>query len=330
MKKWIVLMVVMSVLTFSVWAVGGNSGAKGDSSRSSVNNHGFPSETAFHNEDYKKVVASNNQFGMDMLKIISGTGGGNTLISPVSLFMALSMVYNGADGETKEEIGKVLQSAGMDPNEMSKANASLMSLLQRNSKQIHIDIANSIWINKQNHFQTDFANSSKDYYHAKIEEISMLDSQSPKRINDWVNKSTNGKIKEMVESPLDPNLVAILINAIYFKGNWKHEFNQKQTEKRTFYLSDGTTKKVSLMRLNEKLSYLENEDFQAVSLPYGDGKWSMNVFLPRENSSLEDLQNRLTPEKWEKRKTDFAEKEGSILLPKFELDNELTMNETLK
>ncbi|WP_195891955.1 serpin family protein [Neobacillus dielmonensis] len=327
MKKWLVVMIVVCVLTVLVWA--SKSGNMEDTRRFS-NHLGYASGTVFQNEDYKKVVNSNNQFGLDVLKIIGGNKNGNTLISPVSLFMALSMVYNGADGETKEEMGKVLQSAGIDSIEMNKANASLMSLLQRNSKQININMANSIWLNNRFHFQTEFADNSKEYYHAKIQEINVMDKQSPKRINDWVNKTTNRRIKKMVESPLAPDLVAILINAIYFKGDWKYEFNERQTEKRTFHLTDGATKKVPLMELNEKLPYLETEDFQAVSLPYGDGKWSMKIFLPNENSSLEEFQDRLTFDNWEKWQTNFTVKEGKIRLPKFKIEYEQLMNEPLK
>jgi serine protease inhibitor len=284
----------------------------------------------FGKDDYKKIVSFNNQLGFELLSKVEANGGGNTFLSPTSLFMALSMVYNGTEGVTKEEIARVLHAEGIDVIELNKANASLMSKLHSDSKQIQLNVANSIWLNKDYHFQTDFAEDNRDYFNAKIQEVDISDSQSTKMINDWVEKSTNNKITDMVESPLDPNLVALLLNAIYYKGKWTHEFDKKQTEKRTFYLKDGSTKAVPLMMLNEKLAYLENENFQAVSLPYGEEEMSMKVFLPKENSSLDKFVTMLTLDNWKKWSSEFEEKEGTVMLPKFKLEYEILLNDTLK
>src|SRR4051794_4144342 len=98
----------------------------------------------------------------------------------------------------------------------------------------------------------------------------------------------------MVDSPLDSDLVAMLINAFYFKGEWKYEFDKRKTEDRPFHLEDGSIKDVPQMSLKEKLHYMENNDFQAVSLPYGDEKMSMKVFLPKEHSSLQEFEKTIT------------------------------------
>ncbi|WP_251550216.1 serpin family protein [Neobacillus muris] len=313
MKIGTISIVLASFFILTVWAIGHNPESL---------------EEALVDDDVEKIASSNNELGLEVLREVSGDG--NTLISPVSLFMALSMVYNGSDGATKEEMGKVLHSAGIDAADLSKANASLMSLLQQDSKKIQLHIANSIWLNQDFHFQSDFAKNNKKHFHAEIQEIDIKNSKSVKKINDWVEESTKGKIEDIVESPLDPDLAAILINAVYFKGNWKDAFDEKKTVKRTFQLANGTSKMVPLMALNKKLPYMENEEFQAVSLPYGDGKWSMNVFLPKENSNLEEFQNRLTPENWEQWRTEFTLKEGTVLLPKFKLEYEVLLNEALK
>lgn len=225
------------------------------------------SDVEFGEQDYEKITAANNALGFHLIKEIDGDEQNNAFISPTSLLMALSMVYNGADGITKEEIAKTLQIEGMESSELNKANASLVSMLMKSSKEIQLNVANSIWLNEDFHFQNDFASNNKDYFNAEIQEINIYDNDSVTRINDWVKKSTNKKIEEIVEAPLDPDLVAILINAIYFKGNWTHEFDEKQTEKRPFYLGDGNTKEVPLMTLQKNLNYMENEDFQAVQLP---------------------------------------------------------------
>ena len=285
----------------------------------------------FGETDYEKIVSSNNGLGLTWFSEAEPNDDGNIFISPTSLLMALSMVYNGANGVTKEEIAKVLQAEGIDVKKLNQANASLMNLFHRSSKQVQLNIANSIWLNENHHFQTEFAQNNKDYYNAEIKEIDMNDSQSPEMINKWVKEKTNGKIEEIVESPLDPDLVTVLINAIYFKGDWKYEFDKSQTEDRPYYLADGTTKSIPLMTLHEKLAYMENEHFQAVSLPYGDkNEMSMKVFLPKENVRLEEFKADLTYENWQKWISEFQEREGTVLLPKFQLEYETSLNEILQ
>lgn len=275
--------------------------------------------------DHTKIVSSNNQLGFELLSEVEEDDNGNTFISPTSLMMALSMVYNGADGTTKKEMAKVLHADGIEVDDLNKANASLISILQRDSKQIQLDIANSIWINNQYHFTKEFAQNNQDYFFAKIQEI-----ESPEIINNWVKEATEDKIDKIVDAPLNPDLVAILINAIYFKGNWKYELAKEQTEQRPFHLKDSTTKNVSLMKLTKKLPYLENKEFQAVSLPYGDDEMSMKVFLPKENVQVDEFRKILTHDNWKKWSSEFQEKEGTVLLPKFQLEYEILLNNALK
>lgn len=288
------------------------------------------SDVEFAKDDYKKVTTANNELGFDVLAEIEEDEDNNVFISPASLFMALSMVYNGADGKTKEEIAKTLHVDGMEVNELNKANASLLMEALKESDKIQLNIANSIWLNEKYHFQDDFSKSNRDYFNAEIQEIDVADSESAKSINDWVKSATNQKIDKIVESPLKANLVALLINAIYFKGDWKYEFDKDLTKNETFHLADGTIMDIPLMSLNENLLYMENEHFQAVQLPYGEGEMSMNVFLPNENSSLEEFKKTLSNENWMAWKNEFSAEIGTIRLPKFQLEYETSLNDTLK
>ncbi|MDX1699071.1 MAG: serpin family protein [Melioribacteraceae bacterium] len=284
----------------------------------------------FEENDFEKIISANNKLALDLLPNLKENENGNIFISPTSLFMALSMVYNGSDATTKEEIAKVLNSEGIDIEEMNEANASLLSKLHNESEEIELDLANSIWLNESFHFQEEFAQNNRDYFNAEITEINILDNKSVDLINKWVSDSTNNKIDEMVKAPLDPDLVALIINAVYFKGDWKYKFNENETVEKSFYLEDGTTKTIPLMSLNKELSYMENDHFQAVSLPYGEGDMSMNVFLPRENSTIEEFEKTLTIENLEKWNSEFIPTEGTVRLPKFKMEYEMVLNEPLK
>lgn len=284
----------------------------------------------FGEKDYEKLVDPSNELGFKLLDQINTDDSGNLFISPTSLWMALAMTYNGADGATKEEVAKTLQVNGLEPMDVNRANASLMTMLNNDSKNIQLQIANSIWLNNEYKFQEQFSQRTKDYFNAKIEEIDIKSNDSPKRINDWVEKATNGKIDKIVDGTLDENLVAMLLNAIYFKGDWKYPFNKKDTENRNFSLMDGTKKEVPFMKLQEKLSYTVNNEFQAVKLPYGEGEMSMTIVLPNEQKSFKEFKDTLSAEKWTALQSDFKGLKGTLLLPKFKMEYETELNDALE
>lgn len=323
MKKVIMMSVLLASVLGIVTACG------------TVENEGdegmeIPKETDFDKDAHEEIVPSNNELGFKLLGEIEADEHDNTFVSPTSLFSALSMIYNGADGETKEEIEKVLQMEGIDVEDLNQANAALQSMLDKESDAVQLDIANSIWLNKEFHFKEDFAENNKGYFKAELKEIDLADKTSATKINDWVKSATNEKIEDIVDEPLSPNLVALLLNAIYFKGDWTHEFDKELTEKRPFHLKDGTTKEVPLMSMQRELAYMENDDFQAVNLPYGENEMSMSVFLPKENTNLEEFKKSLTRENWAAWDAEFMSQEGTILLPKFQMEYEVILNESLK
>ena len=284
----------------------------------------------FGEKDYEKIVTPSNELGFELLDKIKPDDEGNLFISPTSLWMAIALAYNGADGATKEEIAKVLQVSGMDSMDVNKANASLMTALDKDSESIRLQIANSIWLNEEYQFQKEYAQRTKNYFNAEIAEIDIKGPDSPKMINEWVRKATNDKIEKMVDGPLDENFVAMLLNAIYFKGDWKFPFDKKVTENREFRLMNGTEKEVPFMKLQEELPYMANNEFQAVKLPYENGEMSMTIVLPNEQKSFDEFQAMLSAEKWEALQSDFKSMRGTLLLPKFKMEYETELNDALK
>src|SRR5690606_30695631 len=181
-------------------------------------------------EDYKLLIEPNNTLGFSLLDKVDSDEKGNIFISPSSALIALLMAYNGADGETKQEMETALSIDGFTVDEINKANLALMNMLEKNSDSIELSMANSIWLNEEYHFTSDFKKKVIDYFNGEIAEINVFDNASVNRINNWVNDSTNGKIEEIIEAPLHPDMVALLVNAIYFNGKWTHEFNEANTE----------------------------------------------------------------------------------------------------
>lgn len=287
------------------------------------------SKNSLDEKQYENIAETNNQLGFQLLSILNKNNKDNIFISPFSAFMAISLVYNGADGETKDEIQKVLQS-DLNVEKLNEQHKKLLESLNYDDGGMQLKIANSIWLNEQFHFQDQFANNMKKYYKADTEEVNVTSPEAPKKINDWVKEQTKGKIDNIVEHPLNNDLVSMFINAIYFKGQWMNEFDSKITENRTFYLADQSKKELPFMQQKNKWLYLENEKFQAISLPYKDEKMTMKVILPKEQTDMDDFIQNMTIENWKKWKNEFSLKEGTVLLPKFQLKYEVDLNNSLQ
>jgi serpin B len=151
------------------------------------------------------------------------------------------------------------------------------------------------------------------------------------RINDWVKENTKGLIPELFK-PNDFNAQTrmAVVNTLYFKGKWKTPFNKEQTTEEVFHLSNGTTKRVPMMRQSGKFEYLRGEGFQAVALPYGEGELSFYLFLPDEGRSLEEFLKSLTPARWQEWLKGFKPMEGDVGLPRFRIETTAGLESPLK
>jgi serine protease inhibitor len=278
-----------------------------------------------------KIVAANTKFGFKLFsEIFKEDGAKNVFVSPSSVAFALAMTYNGASGSTQQEMAKALELQGLTLQQINSSNAALKTLLENPDPKVQLAIANSLWANKNASFNADFLQRNRDFYKAKITNLNFSDTQAPSTINDWVKQNTNGKINKIVEQ-INPDQALFLVNAIYFKGSWTKEFDKQQTREYPFLLSSGQQKQHPMMSQKGDYKYLENQQFQAVSLPYGnDGKISLYVFLPKSNSNLKAFSQTLNSENWGKWMTQFSKREGSIRLPKFKIEYNITLNNTLK
>ncbi len=283
----------------------------------------------FEKDDYQDIIFSVNDLGMQILPEIEANSNGNRFISPTSLYMALAMVYNGADGKTKEEMAQVLKTE-MEVEDMNRANASLLALLNKDHENITLNVANSMWLNGEHELQEEFSTNNQDYFNAELQQIDVTSAKSADKINSWVDHATNGKITDMVTAPLNADLVIMLLNAIYFNADWQYAFDEKKTENAPFYTNDGNAVEKQFMNMEQALPYFETDKFQAVSLPYGEGDMSMTIFLPAKNSSLDEFTQSITSEKWESWKEEFNEENLAIQMPKFGLEYEVELNDVLK
>ncbi|MDY7014998.1 MAG: serpin family protein, partial [Cyanobacteriota bacterium] len=232
------------------------------------------------------------------------------------------------------------QLQGMSLEDLNSANQALHQSLEKAGAGVELAIANSLWTREGIAFKPEFLQTNQQYYEA---EVKTLDFNSPAtlgQINTWVSENTKGKIQKIVDR-INPDDILFLINAIYFKGNWTNKFDPEQTQTKPFFLdeeipeqsspTEASSVSVEMMSQSGEYRYAETEQFQAVSLPYGEeGNLSMYIFLPRSESNLQEFSQQLTAENWQLWMQQFGNREGNIEIPRFKLEYEVSLNEALK
>jgi len=177
--------------------------------------------------------------------------------------------------------------------------------------------------------EQDFIDVNQSYYYAEVSPLDFSDPGAVNTINNWVADKTNDLITKVLDG-IPSDAVMYLINAIYFKGIWKYEFDESNTEEEPFYLDDGTTKDVPMMVQEASFNYLSNDLIRAVELPYGYGNYSMIILLPRENRTLDDVIDQLSNENWNKWLSEFqGEVPVQIHLPRFKFEYKNLLNDEL-
>lgn len=278
----------------------------------------------------KTLVEADNSFGLKVFQAINqDEKNKNVFISPLSISMALGMTLNGANGATKEAMQHALELAGLSDQQINENYQSLIDLLVGLDPKVKFQIANSIWYRNDFAFKESFININKQYFYTKVAGLDFSNPQSANIINGWVDENTNGKIKKIVDQ-IEAHIVMFLINAIYFKGTWTYEFDKSQTQDDLFNLPDGSQKTVPMMTQSRELPYYENDQFQAVDLPYGDGLFSMTIILPAPDINAEDFLSALSAENWNQWTGSFSKRNGVLYFPRFKLEYEKLLNDALK
>jgi len=251
------------------------------------------------------------------------------MISPLSVSLALAMTYNGADGDTKEAMEKTLELNGLTVDEINENYKILIDALASVDPKVLMNIANSIWYEQIFEVEQDFINVNQNYFYAEVSPLDFTNPDAVTTINNWVADKTNDKITEIINE-IPPLAVMYLINAIYFKGIWKYEFDESDTEEKSFYLSDGTTKDVPMMVQEASFNFFSNDIMQAVEMPYGAGNYSMIILLPQYSKTPDDIIGQLTNENWNSWLSEFYEAEKvQIHLPKFKFEYKNLLNDEL-
>jgi serpin B len=281
----------------------------------------------------KEIIDSANSFAFGLFNsaINDTKGGGNILISPFSVTTALSMALNGAAGETYEDMRGTL---GFNNKTIDQINDTYLKLIEEMvpvDSRVILGIANSVWVEKQFQAKEEFINALKEFYEAEARTIDKTDPYAVKTVNDWIAEKTHDKIKNMLDE-LNPDMVMLLINAIYFNGKWKYSFDKSETKEKPFYLNGNNPEQVPMMHIKTSLNAVRTDNVTIADIPYGQGNFSMVVVLPDEGTGTEEIAGALTESLWNNWITllETNKHDVSLSMPKFKYEYKRTLNDDLK
>jgi len=281
----------------------------------------------------KEVIDSANRFAFDLFRPIlaDAKGDENIMISPFSITSALSMTLNGASGGTFEAMKKALRLDGKTLEQINDTYLKLMTEMVPVDERVVLEIANSVWVEKRLSVKQKFMDDVLKWYKAEARGIDVTDPDAVDIVNGWIEEKTHDRITDMLDY-LDPDLAMLLINAVYFNGKWRYQFDEADTKEEPFFVSPTAPKTVPMMHQEENLKASKDNNLTIVDIPYGQGNYSMLIVLPEAGISASDAAEALTSSQWNKwislleNNTHIVE----LSMPRFKYNYKRLLNEDLK
>ncbi|XP_075056667.1 serpin I2 [Mixophyes fleayi] len=259
----------------------------------------------------------------------------NIIFSPLGVTLILGMIKLGAKGRTSHQIKDVLKLQGNQESEEFVRLQKLLAVISEENKEFTFNLANALYLQEGFHVKEQYLHSNRDFFKSEIKPVNFQDLKaSAKIISAWVEMQTNGKIKNMFTSgDFGPLTRLVLVNAIYFKGEWKHKFSSESTYSEDFTVKRGITTKIPMMHLHlaTKLGYFSESDvnYKVLELPYKGDKLSLVLALPAENVEIEDFEKLLTAPLLKGWDSNMKEEMVEISLPRFKIEHKVDLKSSL-
>jgi serpin B len=263
---------------------------------------------------------ANTRFAFDILQeLVSEDRGQNVFISPLSILLALAMTYNGAAEDTKLAIAEALEFSEFDMEALNRGFKALLDSVVTADREVEVSIANSIWYMQGCEVREDFIQRNKTYYNSEVLSLDFNDPGAADAINTWIDDATRGEIERVIDS-IPPDVVMYLVNAIYFKGDWTHQFSESSTREEEFTLENGGRKMVPMMHVKKQFRHALVDNLGFLRLPYGREKLAMYILLPDEGEDLDAIVARLDIDSWNKLRSELEEKDVALTMPRYRIE----------
>lgn len=283
-----------------------------------------------------EIVQGNSRLATDLYKTLAAEQG-NRFFSPYSLSTALGMTFAGARGETADQMARILH-FDLPADRLHPAFRALIGQINGEAgaepRPYQLLTANALWGQKGETFLDGFLKLTRENYGAGLKEVDFRRAAEPARlaINAWVEEQTRDKIKDLLaSSDVGPDTSLILTNAIYFKGDWLHPFQEEATRREgVFQAGAGRRITTPMMTQLETFRHHDGGTFQLLELPYVGGDLSMVVLLPKALDGLPALESQLSASQLSAWVGQAKSARVALQLPKFTMTEELRLSEVLR
>ncbi|XP_078686723.1 leukocyte elastase inhibitor-like isoform X14 [Branchiostoma floridae x Branchiostoma belcheri] len=281
----------------------------------------------------EQLSAANTEFALSLYRQLCGDSG-NVFFSPYSISVALAMTSLGARGSTEAAMKGTLCYKDMSNDVLHSTFSTLHQQLYASDKYT-LQTANRLYGEQTYSFLQDFLNATRKNYGAELASVDFKGAAEQVRgtINKWVEEQTKDKIKDLIPAgAVDAMTRLVLVNAIYFKGNWDKQFKAEMTQDMDFNINNNEKVKVPMMKMEEKFNYGEFQDqkFRVLELPYVEKELSMLIFLPDEVEGIRNLESALTATTLQTVSSQMYSTKVNLMLPRFKLEQDFSLGETLK
>ena len=293
----------------------------------------LPITAAAQAEDVLKrgtgAEASGSSFAFGLFQDIAAYDESDIVfISPLSASIALSMTAAGAEGATQEEMLRTLGFGGLSVKDLNACNRGIIDLLSSDPEGVELNVANSLWVSDRFTLKSRYIRTAGSEYSARVSNLDFSDPASPSVINRWCAENTAGRIDKMIEN-IDPATQMYLLNALYFKGMWTTPFDAANTRKDIFH-GNRRDSEVEFMHRTASFPYYIGPEGALLELPYGEGSFVMDIFLPAEGVSAEEFASGLDGEALSTLTGLLQTDRIKVTLPKFKAEYETSLNATLQ
>lgn len=271
------------------------------------------------------AVSKSNSFAFNLFRTQAGMD--SKVVSPLSVAYLMGMLANGSEGNTHAEIMNALGMSNVSLQTLNEAYKAIINTASNLDKQTTVNIANCIAVNQQISLKEEYKKAMSQTYNAQVESMNFA-GDALKRINSWCDKQTNGMIPSIINQ-LNPNALTVIMNAIYFNGTWDKKFDKKDTKKEPFKGYTRDIKRVDMMQQKAKFDFIEQNDFSAINLPYGNGTYEMTIILPHDGKSTTEIMEKLDAEKLSELNNNMEKCIVDLKLPRFSTSTETQLNKPI-
>jgi len=282
--------------------------------------------------DTPALVAGNTAFALDLYARLK-TADGNLFFSPYSISTCLALAYAGARGDTARQMARVFH-FGANQDQLAASFGELQRQLNeaQQKKGLELGLANGLWAEQQRAFLPAFLQAAGGTYQANLKQVDFRTRAEPARleINDWVSDKTKGKITNLLPpGVLNQTTRLVLVNAIYFKGQWARQFEKAATTEAPFWITPAQEVRTPLMNLTADFRYAAPEGLQLLELPYAGEALAMVVLLPRERDGLKRMEASLQEQALNDWLAQARQQKVEVFLPRFKLTAQFNLAQTL-